>query len=178
MTFFFISHNALHSTQSGFRPYHSCKTALLQTINFHEAINNGQIIDMVMVDFRTAFNLGDHTLLLRKLRHYKISNKTLLWFLSYLLNRQQKVVINDNESKYEKICLVSHRAQFWDLCYFLCSQLICLILQAFKLGYFANIFHPKENFKSHLLRDVCTLCSRALVSDSLLHMLVLQTKEK
>ena len=58
---------------------------------------------MVMVDFRKAFDLVDHTLLLKNLRHYKISDKTLLWFSSYLLNRKQKVVINDIESKYEKI---------------------------------------------------------------------------
>ena len=30
----------------------------------------------------------------------------------------------------------------------------------------------KENFKPHLLRDVCTLCAGAFVSDSLLHMLL------
>ena len=57
---------------------------------------------MVMVDFRKAFDLVDHTLLLKKLRHYKISDKTLLWFSSYLLNKKKKVVINDIESKYEK----------------------------------------------------------------------------
>ena len=39
-------------------------------------------------------------------------------------------------------------------------------------GNFADISYLKENFKSHLLRDVCTLCSGALVSDSLLHMLL------
>ena len=37
---------------------------------------------------------------------------------------------------------------------------------------FADISYLKENFKPHLLRDVCTLCSGALVSDSLLHMLL------
>ena len=101
---FLISHDALHSTQSGFRPNHSCETALLQTINkFHEAINNGQIIGMVMVDFRKAFDLVDHTHLLKKLRHYKISDETLLWFSSYLLNRKQKVVINNIESTTENI---------------------------------------------------------------------------
>ena len=36
------------------------------------------------------------------------------------------------------------------------------------LGNFADISYLEENFKSHLLRDVCTLCSGALVSDSLL----------
>ena len=46
------------------------------------------------------------------------------------------------------------------------------------LGNFADISYLKENFKPHLLRDVCTLCSGALVSDSLLHMLLQQTKEK
>ena len=40
------------------------------------------------------------------------------------------------------------------------------------LGNFADISYLIENFKPHLLRDVCTLCSGALVSDSLLHMLL------
>ena len=40
------------------------------------------------------------------------------------------------------------------------------------LGNFAGISYLKENFKPHLLRDVCTLFSGALVSDSLLHMLL------
>ena len=40
------------------------------------------------------------------------------------------------------------------------------------LGNFADISYLEENFKTHLLRDVCTLCSGALVSDSLLHMLL------
>ena len=40
------------------------------------------------------------------------------------------------------------------------------------LGNFVDISYLKENFKPHLLRDVRTLCSGALVSDSLLHMLL------
>ena len=40
------------------------------------------------------------------------------------------------------------------------------------LGNLADISYLEENFKPHLLRDVCTLCYGALVSDSLLHMLL------
>ena len=65
------------------------------------------------------------------------------------------------------------------------ANLVCDRLRAKKgpappppLGNFADISYLEENFKPHLLRDVCTLCSGALVSDSLLHMLLLQTKEK
>ena len=61
-----ISHNALHSAQSGFRPNHSCGTAFLQMINkFHEAKDSRQIICMVMVDSRKAFDLVDYALLLK-----------------------------------------------------------------------------------------------------------------
>ena len=101
---YLTSHKLLHSTQSGFRPNHSCETALLQMVNkFLEAINSSQIIGMVMVDFRKAFDLVDHTLLLKKLRHYKLSDKTINWFSSYLLDRKQKVVINNIESRMENV---------------------------------------------------------------------------
>ena len=101
---YLTSHKLLHSTQSGFRPNHSCETALLQMVNkFLEAINSSQIIGMVMVDFRKAFDLVDHTLLLKKLRHYKLSDKTINWFSSYLLGRKQKVVINNIESRMENV---------------------------------------------------------------------------
>ena len=40
------------------------------------------------------------------------------------------------------------------------------------LGNFADISYLEENLKPHLLRDVCTLYSGALVCDSLLHMLL------
>ena len=59
-----------------------------------------------------------------------------------------------------------------------CSLIKAIRLRAKKgpapppLGNFADISYLEENFKPHLLRDVCTLCSRALVSDSLLHMLL------
>ena len=48
---YLISHKLLHTTQSGFRPNHSCDTALLDLLNkFIEAINNSQINGMAMVD--------------------------------------------------------------------------------------------------------------------------------
>ena len=39
-----------------------------------QAINDGNIIGCVLVDFRKAFDLVDHKLLLQKLRHYKTSS--------------------------------------------------------------------------------------------------------
>ena len=88
------SNSLLHSTQSGFRPNHSCETSLLQMINtWLDAINGSQMIGMAMIDFRKAFNLVDHTLLLKKLKYYKISEETISWFSSYMLVRNQKVFV-------------------------------------------------------------------------------------
>ena len=101
---YLTSHKLLHSTQLGFRPNNSCKTALLQMFNkFLEAMNNNQKIGMVMVDFRKAFDLVDQTPLLKKLRHYKLSDKTINWVSSYLLDRKQKVVLNNIESRTENV---------------------------------------------------------------------------
>ncbi len=96
---YLISYNLLHKTQSGFRPNHSCETALTGTISkWLDAINNGSMIGVVLVDFKKAFDLVDHTILLRKLKLYQFSDNTLSWFSSYLLNRKQKVFLNNTVS--------------------------------------------------------------------------------
>ena len=76
---FLTSYNLLHKTQSGFRPAHSCETALLNMINkWLDAINNGSTVGAVMIDFKKAFDLVDHNILLKKLKCYKLTDKTVL----------------------------------------------------------------------------------------------------
>ena len=82
----------LHKSQSGFRPKHSTESALtLMVDSWLKAINDGKLIGCVLVDFRKAFHLVDHKILLKKLQCYKCSKNCLKWFESYLTNRTQRV---------------------------------------------------------------------------------------
>ena len=56
-----------------------------------------------MVDFRKAFDLVDHKMLLKKPSVYKCSNLTLSWFNSYLSNRSQIVTVNGIRSEKETV---------------------------------------------------------------------------
>ena len=92
------------------------KTLLLQMINkCLESIDNSQIIGKVMVVLRKAFDLVDHTLLLKKLRHYKLSGKTINWFCSYLLDRKQKVIKTILNQELRTFCVVCPKGQSWVL---------------------------------------------------------------
>ena len=53
---------------------------------------------MVFVDFRKAFDIVDHQLLLMKLHLYRVSDPSLSWFESYLSGRQQFVSIDSQRS--------------------------------------------------------------------------------
>ena len=64
-----------------------------------QAINDGNIVGCVLVDFRKDFNLVDHKLILQKLKQYKINKLSLSWFESYLSHRTQQVNSNTNQSK-------------------------------------------------------------------------------
>ena len=99
-------HTLLHKNQSGFRKNHSTESALiLMTDTWLKAINEGKLVGSAMIDFRKAFDLVDHQLLLQKLRIYKFSESTLLWFKSYLNERTQQVVINNlNSTSGDVVC--------------------------------------------------------------------------
>lgn len=101
---FLTEHHLLHKTQSGFRPSHSCETALVGMVcQWLESINQGSLIGAVMVDFKKAFDLVDHEILLKKLRHYRLTDQTVSWFSSYLTNRKQNVSLNNAMSEDEVI---------------------------------------------------------------------------
>ena len=94
----------LHKTQSGFRSQHSCETALIHMIdNWLNAIDNGKMIGIVLVDFKKDFDLVDHKILLSKLKIYGIKDETLSWFDNYLSQRRQQVSINNAKSEFKQV---------------------------------------------------------------------------
>ena len=93
----------LHKTQSGFRSQHSCETALTHMIDsWLNAIDNGQMIGVVLVDFKKAFDLVDHQILLSKLEMYGIADGALMWFDTYLTHRRQQVSVDNNKSEFQQ----------------------------------------------------------------------------
>ena len=102
-------HTLLHKNQSGFRKNYSTESALiLMTDSWLKSINDGKLVGCAMIDFRKAFDLVDHQLLLNKLRIYRFSDLSLSWFKSYLSNRSQQVVINNSSSTSDVVCGVPH----------------------------------------------------------------------
>ena len=96
--------NLLHKSQSGFRPRHSTESALILMVDsWLKAINEGKIVGCVLVDFRKAFDLVDHEILLRKLKCYKCNDSCVSWFESYLCHRKQRVSLNNNLSSTSEV---------------------------------------------------------------------------
>ena len=69
-----------HFLQSGFRLKHSTDTALIKIIDdliFN--LDNDRVSGMVLVDYLKAFDMIDHTLLLKKLEVYGLNRDSLQW---------------------------------------------------------------------------------------------------
>ena len=85
-------YNLFHPNQYGFRPGHSCHTALTDlTDQWLKNINNNELTGVVFLDFVKAFDVIDRTLLLRKLKEYRFSSNALELFQSFLSERKQVV---------------------------------------------------------------------------------------
>ena len=65
----------------------------------YDSLNNRETCLNVLIDFSKAFDTVNHDILLRKLRRYGVCGSALLWFESYLKDREQFVSINDKSSE-------------------------------------------------------------------------------
>ena len=93
------SFDVLHKYQSGFRSGHSTETALiLITEGWLKAINEGKFVGTIMVDFRKAFDILDHDLLLKKLSYYKCGSNFINLMKSYLKNRTRVVSVTKSNT--------------------------------------------------------------------------------
>jgi hypothetical protein len=91
--------NLLIDSQSGFRPNHSCHTALTKMIDtWYLKINNSDMCGAVFVDFKKAFDMIDHNIMIKKLECMLINTNTVLLFKSFLSDRQQTVFYNKSFS--------------------------------------------------------------------------------
>jgi hypothetical protein len=90
--------------QSGFLPGVSTVTQLIEIYDqFCRAVSHGKDIRVVFLDISKAFDRVWHTGLLHKLRKHGIKGKLLAWFMDYLKDRQQRVIINGVASSWGNI---------------------------------------------------------------------------
>ena len=94
------THNLLTNKQFGFRRLHSTMTALLGSTNSWQLnMDRGLFNIVVFVDLKKAFDTVDHEILIQKLELYGLSNASLGLMQSYLSERKQSCVIQNNRSK-------------------------------------------------------------------------------
>ena len=75
---FFETYSLFHKAQSGFRKCHSCQTELTKLIDLWlKEMDNGHMTGIVFLDFKKAFDLVDHEILLQKLNCYRSDNPSL-----------------------------------------------------------------------------------------------------
>ena len=77
--------------QSAYRKFHSTESAVLIVHNdIVCAIDQGQVVALVLLDLSSAFDTVDHPTLLSLLQdRFAVSDQSLSWFHSYLTNRTQ-----------------------------------------------------------------------------------------
>lgn len=102
---FLDKNNVLYNLQFGFRSGYGTNLALITLIDkIVNALNSGNIVLGLFLDFSKAFDTVNHSILLDKLYSYGIRGIAQQWFVSYLSNRSQCVKYNGiiSSSQYVK----------------------------------------------------------------------------
>jgi len=94
------SNNILPDHQSGFRPGYGCPAALLNiTDDIIAAVDSGNLVAMVLLDYSKAFDTINHTMLLAILHHIGLGSGSVAFMRSYLSDRMQLVSLNGAVSR-------------------------------------------------------------------------------
>ena len=94
----------LNSNQFGFQKGRSTVHALTKIMNFlAESFNNNKFVVAVFLDYKKAFDLVSHDILLKKLEKIGIRGIHLNWFKTYLADRKMYTMVNGSLSSSLKV---------------------------------------------------------------------------
>ena len=84
-----------------YRKGHGCSQVLIHAVNmWKNSLDNNMFVGTLMMDLSKAFDSIPHGLLLAKMKCYGFSNDACLFMASYLLDRKQRVKLNDCRSSW------------------------------------------------------------------------------
>ena len=117
----------LPDLQSAYRSGHSTETTVLKVLaDILQALDAGDFALLILLDLSAAFDSVDHPTLLERLHiSYDINDVVLLWFSSYLLDRQQHVRLSNTRSEPSIVLFGVPRVQSWGPSYSCFTQRIC-----------------------------------------------------
>ena len=92
--------NSSHTSndyQSSYRKCHSTESALLKIHNdILSSMDGGRVKALTLLDLSAAFDIIDHTILLKTLGNwFGVSGKALDWFKSHLTGRSQRIKLGN-----------------------------------------------------------------------------------
>ena len=95
----------ISAEQHGFMPRRSCMTNLAVYLrSAWDAISEGSQLDAIYTDYSAAFQSVNHTLLTHKLEQsFHVRDLALKWFISYLADRRQRVIVNGKTSHWQPV---------------------------------------------------------------------------
>ena len=94
------SHKLIAEEQHGFVKNKSCLTNLLETLDdVTSALDSGEGLDMVFLDYKKAFDSVPHQRLVHKLKSYGFGDRIIQWVANFLYERKQIVTVRGHSSK-------------------------------------------------------------------------------
>ena len=116
---FLETNNLIYSLQFGFRQKHSTSHVLIHlTDKIREQLDKGNFACGIFVDFRKAFDIADHEILIQKLNHYGIRGIANNWFSSYFKIELNLLVSTALILMLMLFAVVSPRVLYWDHYFF------------------------------------------------------------
>ena len=152
---FINANDLLYKFQFGFREKHSTYMPLIIILDkITEALDNGNYVIGLFLDFRKAFDTVNHKILLEKLYHYGIRGPAYKWFVSYLTDRQQYVYFEDSASDSKPVtCGIPQGSVLGPLLFLIYINdlaSVSQVLTAFLFADDSNLFH--------IGTDIATMC--------------------
>ena len=144
------SNQLLNTNQSGFRPLHSTSTAMINiTDDWLSSFDHGELVGVVMLDLKKAFDTVDLDILIQKLKHYGVDDKGINWFNSYLKGRSHFTTINGKNSSFRPVsCGIPQGSIIGPLIFIIYINDLPLHVSHCKVSMYADdtaLYYPSKN---------------------------------